>query len=87
MVIIVFMLVLSSESYPDELKFPFSVYPRKLQAEFAEYDRKLDLNGNDRTEDSWGFVENKGTSFIIYTYHSATKEDFKIIREILLEGE
>ena len=85
--LILLILLLPLTCFPDEIKIPFSVYPKKLQAKFAEHDRKLDLNGNDRTEDSWGFIENKGTAFVIYTYRSATKEDFEIIREILLEGE
>ena len=85
--LILIILLLPLLCSADEIKVPFSVYPKKLQAKFAEHDRKLDLNGNDRTEDSWGFIENKGTSFVIYTYRSATSEDFKIIREILLEGE
>ncbi len=85
--LILVILLLPLTCLSDEFRFPFSVYPKKLQAKFAEYDRKLDLNGNDRTEDSWGFIENKGTAFVIFTYRSATKEDFKIIREILSGGE
>lgn len=85
--LILAILLLPLTSFADEFRFPFSVYPKKVQAKFAEYDRKLDLNGNDRTENSWGFIENKGTSFVIFTYRSATEEDFKIIREIFLEGE
>ncbi len=85
--LILVLLLLPLNSFADEFRFPFSVYPKKLQAKFAEYDRKLDLSGDDRTEDSWGFIENKGSSFILYTYRSATSEDFKIIKEIFLEGD
>lgn len=85
--LIVTILLLPLACFADEIRYPFSVYPKKVQAKFAEYGIKLDLNGNDRTEDSWGFIESKGSSFIIYTYRSATKEDFKLLREIFLTEE
>ena len=67
----------------DEFRFPFSPYPKEIQARFAEYDKKLDLTGNDRTKESWGFIESKGTSFIIYTYRTATDEELDIIMDIV----
>lgn len=82
--LILVILLLPLTIFADEFRIPFSVYPKEIQAKFAEHGRKLDLNGNDRTEDSWGFIENKGTAFVIYTYRSATKKDFKVIRKILM---
>ena len=85
--LILLILLFPLTCFSDEFRFPFSIYPKEIQTKFAEYDRILDLNGNDRTEESWGFIENKGTNFIIYTYRSTTKEDFKIIKEVFAGGE
>jgi len=70
----------------DEFMFPFSCYPKQVQEKFAEHGKKLDLDGNDRTEESWGFIENQGTNFKIYTYYSATEEDLQIIVELFNEN-
>jgi len=67
----------------DKLIIPFDCYPKELQKKFAQTGRKLDLSGNDRTKDSWGFVTSEGMQFYIYTYKPATKEDFNIIRKII----
>ena len=64
-----------------------SCYPKEVQAKFAETGRKLDLSGNDRTRDSWGFLDNRGGNFVIYTYRPATEADFKAIEEIVLLGD
>lgn len=80
-ILVLFLFITSA--YADEFRIPFPCFPKQLQARFAEYNRKLDLDGNDRTKDSWGFIENKGTRFIIYTYYSATEEDLNIIMAIV----
>ena len=78
------LVLLAIYAYGDELKVPLDCYPRELQTRFAKHGFKLDLNGNDRTRDSWGFLENKGTDFSIITYEPMTEEEFyetiKIIR-------
>lgn len=62
---------------------PFSCYPKEIQKKCAEYGKKLDLSGNDRDENSWGFLVNEGTQFTIYTYESITEEDLELMLEIL----
>ena len=84
-VFILIFLFITVTAYADIFKIPFSVFPRELQAKFALEGKKLDLNGNDRTKDSWGFIENKGTNFIIYTYKPATTEDFNLIKQIIMQ--
>ncbi len=85
--LVLLILLLPLTCFSDTFKIPFSCYPKKVQAEFAKYDIKLDLDGNDRTEDSWGFIKNQGTVYIIYTYRITTNKDLKIIYEILFGGE
>lgn len=67
MLIIVFMFITTS-LFADRVDIPFSCYPKKIQAAFAERGKKLDLSANDRTDDSWGFIESKGSNYSIYTY-------------------
>jgi len=71
----------------DELIIPFPCYPLNLQKLFLEQGRKLDLSGIDRTKDSWGFIENRGGEFKLFSYYSVTKEDFKMIDNIIKEME
>jgi len=84
--LIILLLFITSGVFADELQVPFSCYPKQLQEVFNKSGRKLDLSGNDRTEESWGFVENKGSSYVIYTYKPATQEDFEFLIKIL-QGE
>ncbi len=65
------------------IEVPFSCYPKEVQEAFALNDLKLDLSGNDRTEESWGFIENKGASFVLYSYKPLTQEDFVLLNQIL----
>ncbi len=81
--LIIIILFITTNCFSDEFRIGFSVYPKELQKQFAEQGRKLDLSGNDRTKDSFGFIENKGTSIVIYTYRSATEEDMKLILKII----
>ncbi len=81
-ILITTLLLFFNIATADELSIPFSCFPRELQAKFAEHNLKLDLGGNDRTWDSWGFLENKGGSYIIYTYRSVTKEELNLVMKI-----
>ena len=53
-----------------------------VQKEFKLTGRKLDLESRERTTDSWGYLINKGSSYIIYTYNAVTKDDFTIVMKI-----
>ena len=80
-------LIIVSKVLSDELQIPYSCWPIELQEEFAKSGRKLDLIEAERTEDSWGYVLNKGHKFVIYTYRSATQEDFTVIKDIVFKIE
>jgi hypothetical protein len=71
----------------DELKIPFTCYPIQLQSEFSTEGYKLDLSGNERTPDSWGFVENRGNEYSIVTYSSVTEKDFEVVKKVTSEVE
>jgi len=77
------MLIITSPSYSDELWIPISCWPKDLQQAFHEEGMKLDLNNENRTDESWGYLVNKGSEFVLYTYYPATQEDFRIIQKIV----
>lgn len=84
---IIFTFLFISFVFADELRIPFPCWPKELQEEFAKTERKLDLRDGERTNNSWAFLKNKGSSYVIYTYYSVTPEDFEAIRKITHEIE
>ena len=69
--------------FADKLIIPFDVYPKEVRKEFKKYGFKLDLNGNDRTKKSWGFIVNEGTHFTIYTYESINAKELELTQKII----
>jgi hypothetical protein len=82
-IIALILLFITSTVYADKLIVPFSVYPKDFAKLCYDYGRTIDLSGNDRTEESWGFIQSEGSSFIIYTYYPATKDDMKWLLRII----
>ena len=82
--IITFLLVITILS-ADELTIPYSCYPKVIQTKFAEHNLKLDLNGDERTKDSWGFIKNEGAQYKIFTYKSITREELNLVTKIVGE--
>lgn len=66
----------------DEIGIPFSCWPLQLQQEFGKLGIKLDLTANERTFDSWGYIDSKGSSYSLFTYKAAKPEDFELIKDI-----
>jgi len=81
----IFIIFLSITAYADQIELPFSCYPKQVQAKFAEAGYKLDLSANDREEDSWGFIESKGSTFNIFTYRQIDIETLNDIQKIVME--
>jgi len=81
--ITILLMLIVSVGNADVLIARHDIYPKELQKQFSERGYKLDLNGNDRDEDSWGFLVNEGSQFKIYTYKSTTDEELKMIMEIV----
>jgi len=80
--ILLLLLVLAVNVSADEINIPFSCWPLELQHEFGKKGLKLDLTAGERTDDSWGYIDSKGSSYSLFTYRSATIEDFEFIREV-----
>ena len=80
--IILFILFITTQVYADKFQVPFECYPKEIQVKFAEHGLKLDLSGNDRTEDSFGFLENRGSEFYIYTYKTVEGEQLLLMLKI-----
>lgn len=79
----IFIFLVAATGYTDMLIIPFSGYPKEIQARFKEYGLKVDLDGNDRDKESWGFIDNRGSEIILYTYTSVTDEDRMLVMDIL----
>lgn len=84
--ILLFFLFISI-GFTDELQIPFSCWPIELQKSFSLEGKKLDLSPTERTEESWGYVYNKGSEYILYTYHSISSEEFELIKKIVSDIE
>ena len=85
--IITLLGIWNIKSYSDELNIPFSCWPQDLKKNFEQSGRKLDLSPAERTEDSWGYIWSEGSTFKIFTYKSATPEDFEVIKNIVFKIE
>jgi len=81
---IIIFLFITVNAYCDEFRIPFECYPKKVQAQFEESGKKLDLNGNDKDENSWGFIVNQGSHYTIYTYKPVTEEDLNMVMRIMM---
>ena len=81
--ITIILILIATTAHADKLIIPFDCYPTEVQEKFLTEGIKLDLDGNERTQESWGFLKNEGNQFIIYTYNSITIEELDIVMEIL----
>lgn len=82
-IILILLLVISGSAMADKFMVPHSCYPQKIVRKFAEYGLKLELSGEYRDKDSWGYLINEGNKFTIYTYYSVTEEERLMLLEIL----
>ena len=85
-ILILIIILFCSLGFAGELKIPFNCYPKQIQTKLAERGYKLDLSANDRDENSWGFLESRGSSYSIFTYQSVDKETFKVLQEVIMEN-
>lgn len=72
-------------AFCDKLELMFSCYPKEIQAKFAKSGIKLDLSGNDRDSKSWGFIENQGSRYNIYTYRPCSVEELQMVQNLVME--
>ena len=71
----------------DTLEIPFSCWPQELKEEFKKRGLKLDLNSSERTNESWGYIKNEGSRYVLFTYNSVTSENFQVIQDIVFKIE
>lgn len=81
---IICVFILCSIVFADTIQIPFSCYPKDIQAKFEKVNKKVDLSANDRTEDSWAFINSKGTSYDIVTYAPVTLEELELIKKTIM---
>jgi len=76
-------MFLCNNLYADKLLVPFECYPKEVQKLYIENGLKLDLDRNDKTPDSWGFLINEGGQYWIYTYKPVTDEELYLMLKIM----
>lgn len=81
--LIIILMLIAGYAIADEIICPFTTYPREVQKRFAEHGYKVDLDGNDRTPESWAFLDNRGSELRICTYQPITKKGFDTITKVL----
>jgi len=81
--ILILFTLITFTAHPDELAIPFSCYPKAIQQEFAKNGFKVDLDPNERTVGSWGFIINKGAEYVIYTYNPVSDVELSIIMTVI----
>lgn len=82
--LIALILIISSNVYADTIQIPFECNPKQIQKDFKKIGYKLDLDGTNRSKDSFGFIVNKGTSYDIVTYKAVSMKDLKKMQEFLI---
>ncbi len=61
-------------SFADEIGVPFAIHVEDFKADALEHD--FDLYDGD------GFIQNKGSRFVVYTYKRVTPEQLSLITEL-----
>lgn len=84
-IVIMIMLLACGAAFADRIEIPFECYPKKVQSALLAKGFKVDLNGSDRSEDSWGLLENEGTRFSIITYRPITMKELQTVKEAILK--
>lgn len=82
---IIIFFILCTSCLADELQIPLPCWPQQLKEEFEKGGLILDLDSGQRTKDSWGYLVNKGSNYIIYTYGVLQPNDFGLIQEIVFK--
>lgn len=83
-VLITFFLCVSI-GYADTIMIPFQCDSKKIQAKFKKVGIKLEINGDNKHKDSWGFIDNKGTYYNIVTYNQVSIEELNNITKLVME--
>ena len=82
-IIAIIFLFITTFVFSDEIEFPFTCNVTKAQEVFKLNGMKLDLSGNEKTDDSWGYIESRGSKFILYSYKTLTREELQLIENIV----
>ena len=82
-IIVILILLIASLSYADTFKIYYDCFPREVQKIFKDNGFNLDLDANDRTPNSWGFIRSEGEWFSINSYKPATAEEMEKLRIII----
>ena len=83
MVVTVLGCLMCARAYADEFIMSGGCYPKEVQAKFLKHGLKLDLSGNDRTRDSFAFIENRGQEYKIFTYKNLNEKEMLLMLQII----
>lgn len=85
--IFLFFITIITNCYADNIIIPFECYPKQIQTKFLKHNIKLELNGETREQDTFGFIRNNGSNYEIVTYKPVTNEQLELIKNIIFEVE
>ena len=86
LIVLLILVATAITGYADEFRIPFGCYPQELQNKFEEYGYRLELDATYRAADSWGFLENRGNEYRIFTYNSLSAQELQDLMEIINEN-
>ena len=83
LILVVLLLLITTQASADQFTVPFECNPRKIQREFAKAGIKLDMMYEEKSKESWGYIFNAGSNYSIYSYRPATEEEMYLLMEII----
>ena len=72
-------------SFANELQIPFECYPERIKKAFNDAGIELEISREVRKETTWGFIDNRGSNYSIFTYKPTTREELELINKIITE--
>lgn len=79
---VIAMLVLTSNCFCDEIRIPFSIHEKAFKQELAKHGMRMDHSDNGD-----GFIEDRGGSMNVFSYHSFTPKQMEIIKDAAFKCE
>lgn len=66
-------------SFSDEIHFPFPIHERA----FVQDANLCGIILDKEAEDSHGFIDNRGSSFVVYGYKRFSEEQLNILKDVM----
>ena len=84
--LIVFILIFSN-AHSDILQVRFECNPEIIQEAFLSKGYIVDIDGEKKSQYSWGFIRNNGMEYEIITYKPITEKELDMVKEIIWQSQ